>query len=186
MTSLFQQNKVGFNEPLVDAEGFPRPDIDVRSVRLARTQIICLQNDLKELTKSIEEGMEKYFQESKETLSSTKIPPEVRLSSASSSSRDLAQQTPFVVVNLVSPGSPAEEAGIQVRDLITSFGTVTSVNFQDLAQIGELVKNSQNKQVRVRVKRTDKIEELILVPKAWSGRGLLGCNIVPFAGTSQM
>jgi len=183
---VLQTNKVGFHEPLVDAEGFPRNDIDVRSVRLARTQILCLQNDLKELTKSIEAGLEKYFHESKETLTSTKIPPELRepLAGTSSSIPPATEDlTPIVVVNLVSPGSPAEEAGIQVRDQITSFGTISSSNFKDLAQIGELVKNSQNQQVRVKVKRDSKVEELILVPKTWSGRGLLGCNIVPFAST---
>lgn len=183
---VLQTNKVGFHEPLVDAEGFPRNDIDVRSVRLARTQILCLQNDLKELTKSIEAGLEKYFHESKETLTSTKIPPELRepLAGTSSSIPPATEDlTPIVVVNLVSPGSPAEEAGIQVRDQITSFGTISSSNFKDLAQIGELVKNSQNQQVRVKVKRDSKVEELILVPKTWSGRGLLGCNIVPFVST---
>lgn len=151
---------------------------------MARTQIICLQNDLKELTKSIEAGLEKYFHESKETLTSTKIPPDVREAAAATSSLSIsANTTPIVVVNLVSPSSPAEEAGIQVRDLIISFGSITSSSFKDLAQIGELVKNSQNQQVRVKVKRDNKIEELILVPKTWTGRGLLGCNIVPFAST---
>lgn len=125
--------------------------------------------------------MEKYFQESKETLTSTKIPPEVRAAASTSSE----PQTPFVVVNLVSPGSPAEEAGIQVRDLITSFGTINATNFKDLAQIGELVKNSLNKQVRVKVKRNDKVEELQLTPKTWSGRGMLGCNIVPVTSTQM-
>ena len=170
---------------MVDAEGFPRAEIDVRSVRIARTQIICLQNDLKELTKSIEAGLEKYFHESKETLTSTKIPPEVRDASSSSTAPSSSSnaENPIVVVNLVSPGSPAEAAGIQVRDLIVAFGSITSNNFKELAQIGELVKNSQNNQVRVKVKRSNKIEELILVPKTWSGRGLLGCNIVPYSST---
>lgn len=172
---------------MVDEEGFPRNDIDVRSVRIARTQIVCLQNDLKELTKSIEAGLEKYFHETKETLSSTKIPFELRESAAtvtaSTSTPASEIQTPIVVVNLVSPGSPAEEAGIQVRDQIISFGTINYSNFKDLAHIGELVKNSQNQQLRVKVKRNNTIEELILVPKTWNGRGLLGCNVVPFAST---
>lgn len=156
---------------------------------MARTQIICLQNDLKELTKSIEAGLEKYFQETKETLASTKIPPEVRTvaaeAAAASTASPPANQTPIVVVNLVSPDSPAEAAGIQVRDLILSFGTITASNFKDLAQIGELVKNSQNQQVRVKVRREQKIEELILVPKTWSGRGFLGCNIVTYSSTQN-
>lgn len=136
---------------------------------------------MKELTKSIEGGLEKYFKESKETLTSTKIPPEVRNAAPSTSQAEIL--TPIVVVNLVSPNSPAEEAGIQVRDKILAFGSITASNFKDLAQIGELVKSSQNQQVRIKVKRDNKTDELILVPKTWSGRGLLGCNIVPFSST---
>lgn len=98
---------------------------------------------------------------------------------SSSSSADDQHLQPFVVVNLVSPESPAESAGIEVRDKIVAFGSITSANFRDLAQIGELVKNSMNQEIKVKVKRDDKIEELSLVPKVWSGRGLLGCNIVP-------
>ena len=37
----FQQKSVGMDEPLIDAEGFPRADIDIYSVRHARHQIIC-------------------------------------------------------------------------------------------------------------------------------------------------
>lgn len=36
-----QQKGVGMNEPLVDAEGFPRDDIDLYQVRTARHNIIC-------------------------------------------------------------------------------------------------------------------------------------------------
>lgn len=45
-------------DPLVDADGFPRNDIDVYQVRHARHQIINLQNDLKSLLKEIEKGLE--------------------------------------------------------------------------------------------------------------------------------
>lgn len=145
---------------------------------MARTQILCLQNDLKELIKSIEAGLEKYFKESQETLTSTKISPDA---AAASNSTFTGSSTPFVVVNLVSPNSPAADAGIQIRDQIVSFGSISSNSFVDLVQIGKLVKNSQNQQVRVKVKRENNLLELILVPKIWSGRGLLGCNIVPIA-----
>lgn len=36
-----QQKGVGMHEPLVDAEGFPRADIDLYQVRTARHNIIC-------------------------------------------------------------------------------------------------------------------------------------------------
>ena len=38
---VLQQQDVGMDGPLVDAEGFPRADIDVYSVRHARHSIIC-------------------------------------------------------------------------------------------------------------------------------------------------
>uniref|UniRef100_A0A8C4TVS5 Nas2 N-terminal domain-containing protein n=1 Tax=Falco tinnunculus TaxID=100819 RepID=A0A8C4TVS5_FALTI len=36
-----QQKGVGMHEPLVDAEGFPRADIDLYQVRTARHNVIC-------------------------------------------------------------------------------------------------------------------------------------------------
>lgn len=123
--------------------------------------------------------MEKFFIENKDKIQTTQP------GSSSSTSTDRTTTTqnvdlpPFIIVNLVSPKSPAEEAGIEVRDLIVSFGSIQKTNFKDLAQIGELVKNSIDQEIHVKVRRGEKIEELILVPKAWSGRGFLGCNIVP-------
>jgi 26S proteasome non-ATPase regulatory subunit 9 len=161
-------------EPLVDAEGFPRNDIDVREVRLARSQINSLHLDLKELLKEIEIGLEEIHKEGAHLTTDAK-PPQSSHSNAGHSSN----AKPIVIVNLVSPGSPSEEAGIAVRDKIISIGTINSTNFKDLAQIGELIKSCQNKSVPVRILRDTSTIELTLVPKTWSGRGLLGCNIVP-------
>lgn len=47
-------------------------------------------------------------------------------------------------------------------------------------QIGEVVKHSQNSNVSVKVFRNKRFHEMILIPKTWSGRGLLGCNVVLF------
>lgn len=55
---ILEANKnVGMNESLLDVEGYPRADIDVYAVRQARHQIICLQNDLKEIMREIEKGL---------------------------------------------------------------------------------------------------------------------------------
>lgn len=148
-------------------------------MRLARTQIICLQNDLKELTKSIEDGLEKYFVDNKDKIQFTQPGSSSTTNGRVPMTPQNENLEPFIIVNLVSPQSPAESAGIEVRDMIVSFGSITSSNFKDLAQIGEVVKNSVNQEIHVKVKRNGQIEELILVPKQWSGRGFLGCNIVP-------
>lgn len=39
--AVLAANNVGMDDPLVDADGFPRNDIDVYKVRHARHKIIC-------------------------------------------------------------------------------------------------------------------------------------------------
>lgn len=107
------QNHVAINDELVDAEGFPRNDVDVRTVRIARQQILCLQNDLKDLMKEIEKGLEEIHADGQENLNTTKLAPENRNNgpaasgSRNSSVTNLQNQTPIVIVNLVSQDSPA-------------------------------------------------------------------------------
>ncbi|KAH8241216.1 hypothetical protein KR032_002507, partial [Drosophila birchii] len=182
---LTANDNVGMNGPLVDLEGFPRNDIDIYQVRQARQSIICLQNDHKELMNQIQTQLNLYHSEI-----ATTDPELVNRASAldlddsdrttgGANMTNLAPARAFVVVNLVSPNSPAEEAGLCVGDGILRFGSVNSNNFKgDLGQIGEVVRNMQNQNVQLKVKRSEQQLDLILVPKTWSGRGLLGCNIV--------
>ncbi|XP_017021449.1 26S proteasome non-ATPase regulatory subunit 9 [Drosophila kikkawai] len=181
---LAANDNVGMSGPLVDLEGFPRNDIDIYQVRQARQSIICLQNDHKELMNQIQTQLNLYHSEI-----ATTDPELVNRASALDLDSDrttgganisnLAPARAFVVVNLVSPNSPAEEAGLCVGDAILRFGSVNSNNFKgDLGQIGEIVRNMQNQNVQLKIKRGEQQLDLILVPKTWSGRGLLGCNIV--------
>lgn len=115
MISSFQNDNVGMSGPLVDAEGFPRNDIDVYQVRLARQTIICLQNDHKELMNQIQTLLNQYHSEIATTdpelvnrasaldLDSDRSPGGANIT-------DLAPARAIVVVNLVSPDSPAERA----------------------------------------------------------------------------
>ncbi|XP_017001300.1 26S proteasome non-ATPase regulatory subunit 9 [Drosophila takahashii] len=181
---LAANDNVGMSGPLVDSEGFPRNDIDIYQVRQARQTIICLQNDHKELMNQIQTLLNQYHSEIATTdpelvnrasaldLDSDRSPGGANIA-------DLAPARAIVVVNLVSPDSPAEKAGLCVGDAILRFGSINSNNFKgDLAQIGEVVRNMQNQNVQLKVKRAEQQLDLILVPKTWSGRGLLGCNIV--------
>ncbi|KAH9404780.1 26S proteasome non-ATPase regulatory subunit 9 [Tyrophagus putrescentiae] len=59
--AILQTQGVGMNDSLVDSEGFPRNDIDINQVRLARNRIICLQNDIRGIMKQIEEKLGEYF-----------------------------------------------------------------------------------------------------------------------------
>lgn len=113
-------------ESLVDADGFPRNDIDVHQIRNARHQIICLQNDLKSLLKQIEAGLHAVHAEAKTSsggsdsakmrnlvMDDSSSPSNSGGGFAATGSEPMDQQPvllPIVLVNLVSPSSPAELA----------------------------------------------------------------------------
>ena len=50
---LDSEQNIGMDGPLVDNEGFPRNDLDIPKIRMARQKIICLSNDHKELMKKL-------------------------------------------------------------------------------------------------------------------------------------
>ncbi|XP_009996743.1 PREDICTED: 26S proteasome non-ATPase regulatory subunit 9 [Chaetura pelagica] len=167
-----QQKGVGMNEPLVDAEGFPRDDIDLYQVRTARHNIICLQNDHKALMKQVEEALHQLHARDKEKQARDEA--EAR---AEALGQGLARA--FARVNAVTPGSPASISGLQVNDEIVEFGSVNVNNFQNLQNIATVVQHSEGRPLSVTVMRGGKKVHVGLTPKRWSGKGLLGCNIIP-------
>ena len=171
---LESQGGVGMTGKLVDNEDYPRADIDVYSVRTARHRIICLQNDHKSLMKHIEEGLYKVHTEAR---AAKDIQSGIQKMEVDPAEAD--ESIAMVVVDRVDADSPASNAGLQVGDLIKQFGSVTKANFKGLLSIGEVVHHSEGKSVPVIILRNKQEQRLSLTPKKWSGRGLLGCNIVP-------
>lgn len=104
--SILKANNVTMQSPLVDAEGFPRADIDIYAVRGARVRIIELRNDLKAVMDSIGKALEGIFDPSLST----------GVAEAHSETTSLK---PFAKVEAVAPGSPAAEA-VCFRDLKNS------------------------------------------------------------------
>lgn len=96
-------------EPLVDESGFPRNDIDVYLVRHARHEIICLKNDLKELMKQIEKGLEVYHAD----IANNMDTDEMESTTITVQHESTELMTPFVKVDFVNPGSPAATAVIK-------------------------------------------------------------------------
>jgi len=171
---VLESHHTNMTDELVDEEGFPRSDVDVLTVRKTRVRIIYLQNDLKNILKEIEEGLYNVHARARENR------PPVKKADNSTISADLE---PFLHVDLITEGSPAEKAGLEVNDMITRFGSITLDNFSGLKVIGELVNNSKGTEINVTVQRKldNKLvnKSLKLTPNVWSGRGFLGCNIVP-------
>uniref|UniRef100_A0A914VB28 26S proteasome non-ATPase regulatory subunit 9 n=1 Tax=Plectus sambesii TaxID=2011161 RepID=A0A914VB28_9BILA len=86
---------------------------------------------------------------------------------------------PIANVRSVVAGSPSADAGLKNDDVIIQFGSLHAGNFKKLDQIGEIVRNSVEKRVRVTVLRDGHVIRMALSPRQWTGQGLLGCTIVP-------
>ena len=101
---------------------------------------------------------------------------------------------PFAVVDEVFTGSPAHAAGLAEGDVVLNFGPVDAGNHRAFRSVAELLPRAAEEgaaiEVVVRRKtsalggaceviRTERVE---LRPRAWGGRGLLGCHIRPYTG----
>ncbi|MBN3316666.1 PSMD9 ATPase, partial [Atractosteus spatula] len=166
---LEDQKGVGMDGPLVDVEGYPRADVDVFQVRTARHNISCLQNDHKAIMLEIEEALHQLH--AREKAKRAWDEAEAR---EEAMEQGCSPPQPFARVDTVTPGSPASLAGLHVGDEIVEFGSVNSVNFQNLQNIAMVVQHSEGKPLSITVIRSGQTVHLGLTPQRWSGRGLLG------------
>ncbi|KAK5577537.1 hypothetical protein RB653_002480 [Dictyostelium firmibasis] len=96
---------------------------------------------------------------------------------------------PFVYIDLVSEGSPSDKANLKKGDLIFQFGTVgpfyeerhvgDNLNSTHLQSIATIVRNSENKAIPIKLSRGTSTISTSLIPRKWSGQGLIGCLIKP-------
>ena len=89
---------------------------------------------------------------------------------------------PFARINSVAPNSPAQAAGLQENDLVLRFGSITIDSPNGFAALAQEVPRSPSIDVVVQRggPQGDTTQTtLTLVPRAWEGRGLIGCHIVP-------
>ncbi|XP_063313060.1 26S proteasome non-ATPase regulatory subunit 9 [Pelobates fuscus] len=169
---LEDQKGIGMDAPLIDREGYPRADVDIYQVRTARHNIVCLQNDHKAIMKEIEEALHNLHSREKEKRNKD---------DAEAQAEACLQNLPesFAQIDAVTPGSPANLSGLQVGDEVVAFGSVNASNFQTLQNIASVVQHSEGKPLSITVVRDNKSVNISLTPQRWSGKGLLGCNIIP-------
>ena len=185
----------GVDGSLIDKDGFPNPGLDLVSIRTARHDLICTQNDLKNLMEKIEKKMSAYFEE----LNNNKIEEQIKEDEKKSTIKEEATagtfsedqsnknqmnaiKEPFAKIVSVEKGSPAEEAGLKVEDAIIQFGILNkSVSHNPLSTLAEIVKSKIGEEIPVSLVRKNNenilvVEKLNIIPHTWNGRGVLGCK----------
>lgn len=145
----------GLSGNLVDAEGYPRADINIHTIRTQRHRLACLRTDHKLATDQIEKLLHEALapdptcdeaagataaRAAADSTSSPSIPavtsaaaddsPAPASTSAAASSSTVTApppppRPPFAIVDEVTVGSPAEKAGLLVGDAIVAFGAIS-------------------------------------------------------------
>lgn len=182
----------GVRGPLVDAEGFPRADIDVYAVRGARHRLAVLNTDHGEVMRAIEKRLEElHAKRGAVHVDRPKPAPKLK---AGASEEKPRPDVPFAAVTSVEEDSPADEAGLLVGDRVLQFGDIALVaaagktgappTVQQLFDsLPVLVAASVDKPVEIELLRTignqsDRMR-VTMTPKKWKGRGLLGVRLEP-------
>ena len=195
---LNQPGMPGIDGSLIDKDGFPKAGLDLVSIRAARHDLICTQNDLNNLMEKIEKKMMAYFEE----LNNNKIEEEVKEDNKNSNSNPKEEATsgaasedqnnnkiqesikePFAKIVSVENGSPADEAGLKAEDAIINFNGILykGVSHNPLMTVQEIVKSKIGEEIPISVVRKNSDNILIMVnlkivPHTWRGRGVLGCK----------
>ncbi len=155
--------------------------------------MLQIEKEMQEYFLSESERRQKEKQEAQKPSDDKSEPIKVTgVPSNESSTKNLSAATnikiPFAYVGLVSPGSPAEEAGLKPKDGIINFDDKVSFGYYQnpLLKVAEIVKAKVNNSIHVEVMRCNLDEEgfekieyvkLVLMPHEWAGQGVLGCKL---------
>jgi len=134
-------------------------------------KILGLKNDLRDLTRKIEEAIHNLHAQQREGLG------------FSDGHKDLSElselDAPFAKIGTVSEGSPADKAGLKCDDLVLRFGSVRASNYGSLQDLAGVVQHRINCEIPVYVRRGERNLAITLIPRTWSGRGVIGCTFLP-------
>lgn len=165
--------------------------MDLPAIRSDRHTVITLTNDHKQLTDTMANLLQQLHQSAREHNGNGAVVhggdhhdnDDRHTATAVATTTTTFQQQqqpssslrPFAIVDAVSPDSPASQAGLFVGDAVLDFGGA-----MDMADLPSLVSANENIDMVVKVDRGGRMVEVVVKPRVWSGRGLLGCHLVPF------
>ncbi|KAK8950012.1 hypothetical protein KSP40_PGU021404 [Platanthera guangdongensis] len=179
----------GISGNLVDAEGFPRSDVDIPSIRAQRARLLVLRNDHKAVTTKIDENLQVLHSAKlgtngphPQSHSDTSNFVSGRTSQTSPMVVDPTSRIPFAMVDEISDASPAAEDGLQLGDQILKFGNV-EIGDALIARLASEAQLNEGHSVPVLIMRQGTQLNLTVTPRHWHGRGLLGYVSLMFFST---
>ena len=187
------QGEPGLTGALVDADGFPRSDVDIIAARRERQRHAVLQTDMSAVMSEIAQELATMHTAARDAGAvSSGRPPAGRAPSGAglgdgaprengeaAAAPGLESATPIAVISGVVPGSPAETGGLQVGDSVLSFGTVSAaVASHSIHDIAAATQASEGRELIAYVLRAGSMHRCIITPSNnWPGDGLLGCHM---------
>ncbi|WFD24355.1 hypothetical protein MEQU1_003054 [Malassezia equina] len=170
--AVLQQNQVTMTSHLLDAEGFPRADLDIPTIRQARSHIQRLRNDRREIDAQLA------------ILLTHALPPATlsRPQAVAAAQKDGVRARPMAVRSVAPHGPAAEAQGLQAGDQLVRWGSWNPITSEHMSDLPATVKEGESIPIAVRRTLVDgrAVDVSIdLTPARWEGRGLLGCHIVP-------
>ncbi|CAH8562133.1 unnamed protein product [Schistosoma rodhaini] len=164
---LRQNGNVGLDTPLVDDEGYPRPDIDVALIRITRNNIRCLNTDHKQIMLELESVLHKIHEYARQNPSKNVLTDGNACSSENKLIEDQSAQIvkkAFLKIDQISPNSIVEQADLKVGDRIIQFGSVSADNFTSLQDISTVFRNtSPGSYIHVSISRGDSIINVLSI-----------------------
>lgn len=193
---LSQPGAPGLKGSLVDEEGFPIPGVDLYAVRADRGRYAVLRNDHEAITAELALALARVTKQAGAGHAVTRLPDgrreDARPRASAPPSRALSPEgeknspLPFAVVDDVAAGSPAHTAGFAVGDQVLQFGDVArrgdeGGGAETLARVAAAAASAAaaGAAAAVSVRRRGALAQLECFPRAWEGRGLLGCHMRP-------
>ena len=192
----------GIKDSLVDSEGYPRADIDIHNVKIKRHRLAVINFDYNEIMKQIEKLLHEInslemIQTNVRTScdgnnnsnNRNKVIAESKISNESGHVFSRQDAIPICKIDEILTDSPAAVAGLINEDELLMFGRLylnhnesdnKSAALNAIGEIPSVVKDNINREIPLVVRRNgNDVLELKIVPRSWSGRGLLGCHLSP-------
>ncbi|SBS82979.1 26S proteasome non-ATPase regulatory subunit 9, putative [Plasmodium ovale] len=204
-----ENKNIGMDGKLVDAEGFPRNDIDIYSIRVARNKIICLKNDYLDVNKEIEEYLhtvhnsQPAIRVERNRMGNVNGNTATLISDVTNGNHihgldtkqeqteltieelvEMAKRNVFAEVDEIVENSPSHKAGLRVNDHIFQFGDVKKEEKDNNTNVDmlKLISNfmkNNPSKIEIKIVRENKIYVCNIFPEKTSNGLYIGCHLTP-------